>query len=195
MTTVTTTAIAGDAWSNLIDAETIERFQFDQMKAPSLNADRPTLTVSFADEAVSFLAASTFSLLSPSGTIAQVTAGDTSMTSVSLANFFALMRNGDADSLNTAIFGCADTIRSFGGADRISGGAGKDNLIGDAGADIIKGGDGRDLILGGAGRDVLFGDRGDDRINGGAGDDRITGGIANDLVSAARVRTGSSSAR
>lgn len=191
MTTATTTALAGDTWSNLIGEDALAQFQFLQTSAPQLSADRLTLTYSFVGDATIELLSNAGFILPSAGAINGVRSGDTTFNafSLGLSAFQGFMRDGDLDGLNAALWGgndrisggaSDDTIYGLAGADIISGNDGNDVLSGGAGDDNVRGGNGTDYVLGGLGVDQLFGNAGNDRLSGGAGNDTLIGGAGID---------------
>lgn len=187
MTTATTTALAGDTWTNLFDEGNLARFQFEQAGPVQLTGDKRTLTYSFVGGDTIEMFSNAGFYLPSTGVINGVRSGDTrySAVSLALARFQNFVRDGDLDGLNAALWGgddtitggaSDDTIYGLSGADTIIGDAGNDTLMGGAGRDTVQGGNGNDYVLGGLGHDRLSGNAGNDRLSGGAGDDRLTGG-------------------
>lgn len=193
MAIISTSATKGDTWSNVISPENISNLLFDLSQEPQYSADRTELVFTFGEEQVTFTAATTFAPSTLGGTVAGFASGDTvaSGIAVSLFDVLTLIRAGDVDGINAALWGAADTInggasedtlRGFGGGDTLFGNDGADVLMGDGGADKLYGGTGGDILLGGTGGDRLYGQSGNDRLNGGSGNDLINGGTGTDRL-------------
>jgi Ca2+-binding RTX toxin-like protein len=93
--------------------------------------------------------------------------------SVSVADLFQALADGDIAAANALLYGRADSMQ---------GGLGVDSFRGWAGNDILRGGDGNDFLFGDAGFDSLFGDNGNDVLNGGLGNDKLQGGLGADTL-------------
>lgn len=191
MAIISTGALAGDTWSNVVDDEFLTMFQFMQSAPLALSGDGLTLTFTFLEGQVLFYSDAGFALNPPSGLINGLETGDTVIDgmNVPLASWFAGVRDGDLDGLNALVWGGADIInggasndfiRGFAGNDKLYGFAGDDSLFGDGGADKIYGAAGVDALFGGGGSDLLYGQGDADRLNGGAGDDKLYGGAGRD---------------
>ncbi|WP_225205838.1 calcium-binding protein [Novosphingobium huizhouense] len=193
MAIVNSGASIGETWSNVLDAEVVADFQFGQTAAPALLDKGGQLAFTFGADQIVFSALNTFTLAPPAGTIAGFESADTvaSGLSVGLAEFFAMVRDGDVDALNAVVWAGADTInggasddliRGFGGGDTLFGNDGNDSLLGDGGSDRLYGGNGNDVLSGGANADRLQGQVGNDRLSGGSGNDQLTGGAGFDRM-------------
>lgn len=191
MTKITGKAAAGTSWTNVFNEDALQSYLFTQTTLPVVSADKLTLTFALGGETVRFTASDAFGLSPVAGTvikIASATATTTDFT-MSLSTFLAAVRDGDAATINSALWGAGDaitggdsndTLRGFAGNDTIRGGIGRDTLIGDSGADKLYGGDGRDVLFGGTGADKLYGEGSTDRLVGGAGNDLLSGGTGAD---------------
>ncbi|MEO0032985.1 MAG: hypothetical protein RIS94_2743 [Pseudomonadota bacterium] len=191
MTVASTSAVAGDTWSNVFSPEALSNFAFGQTAPVQLSGDGLIATFTFGSNTIDFSSDVGFTLNPPGGIINEVQTEDTSLTAMSypLADFMAAVRDGDIDAINAGLWkgndtinggASNDTIKGFAGSDKLYGNAGDDFLSGDAGNDRLYGGAGNDYLLGGTGIDQLYGQAGGDRLMGGAGNDLIVGGAGRD---------------
>jgi Ca2+-binding RTX toxin-like protein len=186
-----TTAGSGDTWSNVFTDETLRNFQYGQTAAPTLSSNSLELTYTFGPEVVKLLSTAGFGLSQRSGIVNGFVSGDTTISGLAVGyeNFNVLVRDGDNEALNLALWSgndtitggaSADTIRGFGGIDILRGNDGNDSLTGDAGNDRLFGGNGSDFLKGGIGNDQLDGGAGNDQLTAGAGNDLLIGGAGLD---------------
>jgi Ca2+-binding RTX toxin-like protein len=162
--------------------------------------DAPTVVAPLADQQAT--QGTLFNVVVPTGTFADVDAGDILAYSVTLANgatlptwlsfnpatrtFSGTPQGSDVGTLDVRVtatdtgnLSVADvfalTIAPSGGT------AGNDILIGTNGNDLLDGLAGDDILQGLAGNDTLLGGAGSDLLDGGTGTDTMQGGTGNDM--------------
>jgi VCBS repeat-containing protein len=130
-------------------------------------------------------AASSNSVLVPSGNVIFGAGGATRMMTVSAVDGrsgTAILTVTVSDGQASGTVEVAVTVGG-GGKDTLTGESRADLLLAQSNNDTLTGGGGNDLLCGDSGSDTLSGGVGDDSLGGGSGSDRLTGGSGADRFS------------